>query len=259
MIIYRHSPPIFEEIVSNVLPSVVGIAVGSDKKGRPNIIGSGFAVERSEFYVTCWHVAEEYAKLSKLGEEDLKKAGLKDATLRLALWNGKDTYHWKEVQKGALMSTREEDHDIFIFRLPDVAVPPMVIKKDNIWTLGTEVGVIGFPMGNDLQGEILRPYVIKTIISGGLEYPLKNGHTSERLAIGIALAGGFSGSPVFDSKTGVVLGMVNSKMMESDELLNTWPAGISLATAPRIINIGLDKHIDDTTKRIHKALWPENT
>lgn len=250
MIIYRNSPPKFEEIVTHVLPSVIGIAVGLDETGKPNIIGTGFAVEHSEFYVTCWHVAKVYAELTQLEDG-------KDHTLRLALWDAsKGTYHWEEIQKGTLMSNREEDHDIFIFRVPGIAVPPLHVHENNAWGHGTEVGVIGFPMGNDLQGKVIRPYVIKTIVSSALELPINEDRTSPRLAIGTALAGGFSGGPVFDSKSGVVLGMVNSKIMENDELFSSWPAGISLATGPKLIHTALNKHIEDTTRRIREALWP---
>ena len=108
-------------------------------------------------------------------------------------------------------------------------------------------------MGSLLQGVVLRPYVLKTVISGGLELPLPGGrkHTP-RLALGISVAGGFSGGPVFSARVGQVAGMISSQTIEKDEL-GSWPAGISLAVTPRLIRRELKRHAK-RTDRTHQEM-----
>jgi hypothetical protein len=150
MLILRQSPQSFEEIVTYVLPSVIPIAIGSDKDGRPIIEGTGFAIEHSGIFATCWHVAAKYKELSRLDNEEVNALGMKDNFLRIAARNKDGLYIWHKVEKGTTMSVMEENHDLFIFRLVDVSIPPLALHREDVWDMGAEVGVIGFPMGNML-------------------------------------------------------------------------------------------------------------
>ena len=51
MFIVRKEPPTFPDVAAEVLRSVVAVAVGTTTGDRPNIVGTGFACEASEFYV----------------------------------------------------------------------------------------------------------------------------------------------------------------------------------------------------------------
>ena len=66
MFIVRKEPPTFPDVAAEVLRSVVAVAVGTTTGDRPNIVGTGVACEASEFYVTCWHVAEVQDRLKAL-------------------------------------------------------------------------------------------------------------------------------------------------------------------------------------------------
>ena len=245
--------PSFKETLASVIPSVIPIAVGMAKDGRPNIIGTGFAFEFSEFFATCWHVSNYQDELSGKSESELPELGLVDNKLRIAL-RGPDSYLWREVEAKTWLRGQSEEHDVCIYRIIGLAVPPLRLPEGNSFELGSEVGLIGFPMGLILQGDVIRPYVIKTIIAGGLELPVSDKTTSPRVALGTSVAGGFSGGPVFSVSDGTVVGMVASKMMEGDETGSRWPAGISLAVMPDLLRQILQQGVQQTTTVIKSAL-----
>lgn len=254
MFIVRDKPPSFDEVAGHVVQSVVPIAVGTRlEDDAPNIIGTGFALEWAENFATCWHVARLQDKLAKLSDPELEKEGLKDAVLRIALRRGTD-YIWREVEPKTWFRAQDEVHDVCIYRVVGVAAPPLRLRTEAGFTLGAEVGIIGFPMGNTLQGDSLRPYVLKTVISGGLEMTGDDGTTRiPRLALGTAVAGGFSGGPVFLASDGEVVGMIASKMMEGHKEV-VWPAGISLAVPPNILKSDLDGLLRSSTDVIKDSL-----
>lgn len=253
MFIVRDTPPTFEEVAGHVAQSVIAIAVGMTKDNRPNIVGTGFALEWAEFFATCWHVAELDDRLGRLSSDELDKEGLKDAKLRIAL-RAEDSYVWRDVEPKTWIRGHLEEHDVCIYRIIGVAVPPLHLQASDQFPYGSEVGVIGFPMGSILQGEVLRPYVAKTTIAGGLEWPLSDGTSSGRLALGTAFAQGFSGSPVFSAKDGEVIGMVASKILETDQSDQQWPAGISLAVVPTLLRHALEEGIRISTNMIKASL-----
>ena len=45
----------FEEVASSVARSVIAIAIGKTLDGRPNIVGTGFAVEWPEYWVVFFY------------------------------------------------------------------------------------------------------------------------------------------------------------------------------------------------------------
>ena len=254
MLIVRKSPQSFEEIVTYVLPSVIGIAVGSDNEGRPIIEGTGFAVEHSGIFATCWHVASKYRELSRLNEAEVTAQGMIDNLLRIAVRMQDGSYRWREVKKGTLMQVSEENHDICVFRLIDVAIPPLALEHNAIFDMGAEVGVIGFPMGNRLQGDTIRPFVTKTIISGAFEFTT-DGMKTPQVALGTVIANGFSGSPVFSTTDGKVVGMVRSQMYEGEVIKMS--VGISLAIPSSLIVRGMHDLFNLSTEEIQGALWPD--
>ena len=256
MFIVRDAPPEFEDVAEYVSRSVIAIAIGTRDDGSPNIVGTGFALRRAEFFATSWHVSEMGEGISALSEDEMEEKGLIDDVFRVALPDG-DGYEWHEIESDSLMCSHNKDHDVCIYRIIGVEVPPLQLLPGDQWSWGSEVGIIGFPMGSLLQGVVLRPYVLKTVISGGLELPLPGGHKhTPRLALGISVAGGFSGGPVFSARDGQVAGMISSQTIEEDEL-GSWPAGISLAVTPRLIRRELERHAKRTDELIKRCLWPE--
>jgi len=108
-------------------------------------------------------------------------------------------------------------------------------------------------MGKVLQGSELRPIVVKTTLAGGIDPIPANQLPSAQVMLATALAGGFSGTPIFSTSDGVVWGMVASKPLESSEE-GVWPAGLSLAVTPSDISAVLRSGIDATTRLLKEAL-----
>lgn len=244
----------FEKISSSVAKSVIAIAIGKNLDNKPNIVGTGFAIEVPECFATCWHVAETEDTLKKLTEKELaEKYQLLDNKLRVARMTKVDTYTWQEIEEGTWFRASDKKNDVCIYRAIGVPVPPLHLFHEEVYPWGSEVGVIGFPMGNLLQGNVIRPFWSKTIIAGGLELRLEDGGETERLALDSAYAGGFSGSPVFLSANGKVVGMLASKTLES-ESGQLWPSGISLAIPARLIRPVLIANMEKTTEIIKNSL-----
>jgi len=245
----------FEEISSNVAKSVIAIAIGKTLDGKPNMVGTGFAVEWPECFATCWHVAEMQDKLQKLSKEELgKKFHLADNKLRIARMIKADTYEWQEIEERTWFRTSNKKADICIYRAIGIPAPPLHLFHEEDYPWGSEVGVIGFPMGNILQGRVIRPFWSKTIISGGLELSLEGDEETIRLALDSAFAKGFSGAPVFLAIDGQVVGMIASKTFESDASGQIWPTGISLAIPASQIRTLLIASMEKTTKIIKDSL-----
>jgi S1-C subfamily serine protease len=259
MLIVRQDPQSFEEIVTYVLPSVVAIAVGADNERRPIIEGTGFAIEHTGIFATCKHVASKYRQLSRLEESEVIAQGMSDKALRLAVRMPDGSYTWRTVNEGTFMCCESEELDICIFRLIDVAIPPLALHSNDVWDLGAEVGVIGFPMGNRLQGNTIRPYTLKTIVSGALEYAVGDDIRVPQVVLGTSTANGFSGGPVFSSKDGSVVGMVRSHLLEEGDprSIVRMPTGLSLAISPNSIRRGMHDLFSISTGEIQQALWPD--
>jgi len=236
----------FEEAATIVQRSVIAIAFGLKTNGLPNIVGTGFGVDdqegarSTEFFATCWHVAEEEFIVGNYNGKDLSRNGFIDGIPRVALrtQNG-DFYQWKWYKLTGIPIRHtywnEEDVCIYQFdgisRISGVQVPPLVLSSEaeskSIW--GSEVGICGFPTGCNLQDISLQPFLIKTIISGTPIYKFKrlvkeNGRNSfkdvksPRYALGCSISAGFSGSPVFSVRdNGLVMGMIDWMPLEEDE------------------------------------------
>ncbi|MCH7698179.1 MAG: trypsin-like peptidase domain-containing protein [Chloroflexi bacterium] len=257
MFIVRKEPPTFPDVAAEVLRSIVAVAVGTTEKNEPNIVGTGFACEASEFYVTCWHVAEVQDKFKALSSEELKSHGLVDAKLRFGFRKEDGTYVWPNVEDQPLFRAAEKAHDVCVYRLLGFTIPHIVLPSQDKWVLGKDIGIAGFPMGNALQGSTVRPFVSRTVLAGGLELQTQDGEVP-RVAIATAVAGGFSGAPIFSAVDGEVLGMVASKVMEGEEA-TAWPAGISLGIVPSIIKkifLELNRESTDAIRASLKATPP---
>jgi hypothetical protein len=250
-IVYRDKPPEFTELVGLVNRSVVAVAVGTKLDDAPNIVGTGFAAEFSEYFATCWHVAKAHDEITSLTPADLKARGLKDSKLRIALPTG-TSYIWRELENYTWLRGMSEQADTCVLRLVGIAIPPLTLHKGD-FVLGADVGVIGFPLGNALQGRELRPIVARTLLAGAIDPTTANQLSAGKAVLAQALAGGFSGSPVFSATDGTVMGMVSSKPLELTDL-GTWPAGLSLAVLPTDIYQVLMKGVETTNRVIKDSL-----
>ncbi|MCH8994440.1 MAG: trypsin-like peptidase domain-containing protein [Chloroflexi bacterium] len=251
MFIVREKPPSFADVAGHVLRSVVAIAIGTTETGSPNIVGTGFACAASEFFATCWHVAEIQDSLDALDSGALRDRGLVDSTLRLGIRTEDGSHVWSQMQPKTMFRGADRAQDVCIYRMVGVSIPPLQLRPDDRWLMGQDVGIIGFPLGNALQGSSVRPFVAKTVLAGGFETETNDGEIP-RVAIATAVAGGFSGAPIFSAVDGEVLGMVASKVMEVEE--SQWPAGISLGVVPSIIHQSFRELFGRTSTIIKESL-----
>ncbi len=212
---------VFEACVTKIADSVIAFAYGTHKNGSPNVIGTGFNVanldKKAGLFVTCFHVIQEITRIKGLSLDALDDEDIIDKKRRIAfLNNGK--YEWNEVEYIRFSDKFEvngenlvKQNDACICYIPGIFLPPLSLSPDEYF-MGSEMGVVGFPNFEHLQQLSVQPYVLKTILSSHMWYPFEiDGKVikSERIALDCMAGEGFSGSPVFSSRTGDIVGMVD--------------------------------------------------
>lgn len=214
---------VFEACVTKITDSVIAFAYGTHKDGSPNAIGTGFNVAnfsdgKAGLFATCYHVMEETARIRDLCSDELSKEDLIDKTRRIAvLDDGK--FVWHNVDHIKFSDKVEvdgknlvEQHDACVCYVPGILLPPLSLSPDEYF-MGSELGVVGFPNFARLQKLSVQPYVLKAILSSHMTYPFEvdgNITGSERIALDCMAGEGFSGSPVFSSRNGDIVGMIDS-------------------------------------------------
>lgn len=218
----------FEECITKTIPSVISLALGGEDVERPNqFLGTAFGIslyhkkDFTDVFLTCSHVFDILKAEMEETREKTKFISQFD--------NGK--FRWKKVETIKRFTPTlitgnltEEDfietHDISLCRVPGINVPPLTLS-DNMYIVGAEVGILGFPNYEHLQKLHPQPYILKTIISGEMIYPMETGNglaNADRLALGCVTGHGFSGSPVFSIENGHIIGMHDYAPTEK----NTW-------------------------------------
>lgn len=245
-------PATFEEVTGLVLNAVIPIAIGTTEAGEPNIVGTGFSAEFTEIVVTCWHVAVEEDKLIAANAAKLRKLKLKDAKFRVGIRMPDASYQWFEHTDGGAFRFGVPDLDVCVYRLVGFGAPPLRLRKTGIVIQGQDVGLVGFPMGNRLQGPVIRPFVTKSIVAGVYEGEDRSKIKGPKIAIAESVAGGFSGGPIYSARDGEVLGMLSSTMMEGGQ----WPAGISLGIVSTTIWGLVAQAQGSSARAIQAALKP---
>ena len=263
-----------EILYPKIAPSVISFALESRNGRSRTLLGTGFGVEvgpeekTTDVFVTCSHIFDGIKNAKKRGKSLPKK--------RLVAYLKDDRYVWQEIKSlrfGEPESSSEDGFvrpfDISICPIPEIRVPPLKLSQD-MYIAGKEVGILGFPNYEYLQAISTQPFLLKSIISGRLFYPLESpdGGSNdlkrfERLAIGCTVGEGFSGSPVFSLRDGNVVGMIDrtplensrwvfktkkprraSKRINEYEIYAEYPAGISFA----IPSVRIQEVIDSLKK-----------
>lgn len=257
MFVIRRDTPPFSDVAGHVSRSVVAVAVGTTIEGAPNIIGTAFAIETSEFYATCWHVAEAHDELLRSTPEQLKAKRLSDNKLRLGVMTADESYIWREADVGAWMRFVDKEQDVCVYRVLGVQIPPLVMRRSEQrrTAVGEDVGIAGFPMGNYLQGGAIRPLAVRSVVSGASQFVNETGTTIAQVIIGSTVAGGFSGGPIFSAETGEAIGMIASKLLEPvgpDQF--RLPAGLSLGVAAPILLSIHQRSVEGSSKYLMEAV-----
>ncbi len=213
------------DIYQQIKPAVVAIiSKVSTNPDFPDIIGTGFIVREDGIVLTNRHIIGAFKDLPK------RKGAPKNevpALIRLFHLDPKKGMALLDFDIGGVVLPREFTKPTTYYGedLPDVAVicinakslPTVNLQPRLDVTEGENVAIAGFPMGTrtlQAPGWIhqLSPTLQTGIVSAVLPFPCDNPHA---LLLDLMTQGGSSGSPVFKTQTGEVLGMVYGGLDET--------------------------------------------
>lgn len=218
------------DVIDRVRPSVVGVGTAYPPRQpiggkRPNQLrGTGFAVADGRLVVTNDHVLPEAIDLANRQS--------------LAVFAGRGR---KAQVRIASIVARDEEHDLAVLRIGGEPLPALDLGEADSVREGDLVAFTGFPIGAVLG---LFPVTHRGIVSSIT--PMVRAADSARdlsavqvrrmrqpfdvFQLDAVAYPGNSGSPVYRSDTGSVIGVVNSVFVkESREAALERPSGISYA------------------------------
>jgi len=226
--------------ILKIKPAIV--AVGTVQKTRrppTQFSGTGFAVGDGRLVITNAHVLPDV--LDTQNNEQL-----------VIFTGGGASTHSRNASVVAL----DKRHDLALLRIDGSPLPALTIG-DSEWVLeGEPYAFTGFPIGVVLghypvthRGIIsaITPVVLPAPSSGDLSAKMIRRLRSPFNVFQLdAIAyPGSSGSPLYDFKSGEVVGVVNSVFVkETKESILAKPSGISYAIPAKYINKLLDKYYD---------------
>lgn len=214
----------FPAVVKKVATSTLAIAVDAPlKHANPRIIGTGFAVGNGNYAVTNYHVVSEVLDPT-IVEDYVVLSG--------------EGQRVKKIK--ATVESIDPKHDLALLKLSS-AVTPLTLASDNLLPAGSEVAFTGFPVGAILglypathRGYIsaITPDAIPVIGADQLTSKMMRRLAESSLIYQLDAVAypGNSGSPVFDPKTGAVIGVINKVLVrDTRESALSSPTGISYA------------------------------
>ncbi|MFC3094636.1 serine protease [Alteromonas sediminis] len=225
------------DTIKQVTPSVVAIGIKTPLQYQGSkVLGTGFAVGDGSYVVTNYHVVSEplavdivqfYVVLSGTGQEV------------------------NEIKAEVLAI--DPIHDIAILKM-DSELPPLKMASSTLLDVGTDIAFTGFPIGAVLglypathkgsiaaitpdaipaqNADLLTLNMLKRLKQPSLIYQLD-----------ATAFPGNSGSPVYDQKTGKVVGIINKVIVkDTKESALSNPTGISYAVPVEKIKSLAQKH-----------------
>lgn len=186
--------------------------------------GTGFAVGDGRLVATCAHVLPEVA-----GTE-------RRLTVQARGANGVPQLRGAEVLR------LDRARDLALLRIDGEPLPVLALSRQGLPREGTDVAVMGFPLGTVLGlSMVTHKGIIASVTQVGLPAPTA-GSLSERavqqlrmgptdfLQLDLTAYPGNSGGPLLDIATGEVLGVLNMVALKGTrESALTAPTGISYA------------------------------
>lgn len=223
------------ELIVASKPSVcaVGTFNGLDSP-RFGFRGTGFFVGDGSIVATCWHVLPEASAATRPGLTALAiQVGAPDGGLEL-----------REVE----LLNSDRQHDLALLRVKGRPGPPAKLASSELPREGSDVALIGFPIGGALgfrhvtHRGILASVVISSLpaasskqLNEGAVSRLREG-SFELLQLDATAYPGNSGGPLFDVESGHVIGVVNMVLIKGNrESALSQPTGITYAVPVRYL------------------------
>ena len=219
------------DTIVQVKPSVVVVA-SFNKLAAPalSIRGTGFIVGDGSLVCTNSHVIPE-----ALAENE---------HLLVFVGQGND-----RAQREAKLVRRDAAHDLALLKISGAPLPAFKLSSPSMMREGHEVAISGFPIGNIIGTSMVTH---RGIVSAITPIAVQGGHSSQlneaairRLRSGafdvyqldITAYPGSSGSPMYDTETADVVGIVNSGFVKgSKEAALSNPTGITFAIPVRYLH-----------------------
>lgn len=215
------------ELIQRSKPSLVLVGTYAETDNpRFSFRGTGFAVADGTYVVTCAHVLPDPA-----APEGARK-------LMVHTFAGDRVWKSHETE----VVTVDRLHDLALLRMLDATVPPLKLAAPNQVKEGAEIALMGFPIGGVLGfSQVTHRGIVSAITAIALPAPSARG--LNELAVRQLREGAFSilqldavaypgnsGGPVFDVRTGQVVGIVSMVITKgSRESALSQPSGISYA------------------------------
>lgn len=219
------------ETIERVKRSVV--AVGTFERTRSpqfQFLGTGFAVDDGSLIVTNAHVLPR-----------LLDSGQRESLAIMIPLPDRDDPNQAQVREATQVAT-DADSDLALLHISGPTLPPMKIGRSADVREGQEVLFTGYPIGAVLgphpathramiasvtpiaiplsRAGALSPQTIRRLTAG--QYPV--------FQLDATAYPGNSGSPLYDSETGEVVGIVNKVFVQgTKEAALTQPSGITYA------------------------------
>lgn len=219
------------DLVDLIKPSVVAVGTYQSSLRPPSkLLGTGFVVGDGQTVITNYHVVDMQLN-----------ANTKEA---LTIFAGTGTK--PRVIPAKLLKVSQE-HDLAVLRIQH-RLPALDLARPELVREGTEVVFTGFPIA-----EVLGLYpvthrgMISSITPVAIPAPASNLLSSEKIMrlrnpkmvyqLDATAYPGNSGSPVFDTGTGEVIGVINMvHIKETKEDILSKPSGVAYAIPVQLIH-----------------------
>jgi len=228
------------EIVARVKPSVVAVGTYQRTRSPPFLFrGTGFVVGDGTLIATAAHVVAESLSIDN-----------RETMMILAHVPGKEEGQGREAKAIAV----DKVHDVALLRITGEPLAAMPLGDSGAVRDGLDVALTGFPMGTALG---FFPVTHRGIIASLVPVALPGANAAQlnpRVIRGLKSGSfilfqldattypGHSGSPVYDTDSGNVVGIVNLGVLKStkDSAIGQ-PTGISFAVPIRHLQQLMDE------------------
>ncbi len=213
------------EVVAKIKPSVVGIGIHTPTSRPQNILrGSGFVIGNGRYVVTNAHVLP-----TELNTKLLQK-------MAVFIGYGKDA----KIRTAEIIATSQR-YDLAVLALDGPALPAMTLAGNEFFADGSDIAFTGFPIGTVLglypvthRGIIASttPTIVPVPSAAQISIKMLKNLRDPYLVYQLDATAypGNSGSAMYDSTTGDVVGIINKVFVQDKkEAVISNPSGITYA------------------------------